>query len=122
MVRIHSPRPEILLHFKQILRLENLVSNRRFAIVPSFVPTPDHVLRGLYRFGCGRCRLRAGLAVARAFDGFLDRLHLRVDVTPRGREIAVPGEVAQGVRVHVRRPSREAGVAEGVERELRDLG
>jgi uncharacterized protein with HEPN domain len=27
--------------------LEDLVSNRRFAIVPSFVPTPDHVLRGV---------------------------------------------------------------------------
>ena len=47
MVRIHSPRPDILLHFKQIRRLENLISNRRLAIVPSFMPTPDHLLCGV---------------------------------------------------------------------------
>ena len=69
-----------------------MVSNRRFAIVPSFVPTPDHVLRGVCRGGRG---LRAGMAVARAFDGFLDRLHLRVDVAARRGEVAVAGEVAQ---------------------------
>lgn len=39
MVRIHSPRPEILLYFEQIRRLEILISNRRFAVVPGFVPT-----------------------------------------------------------------------------------
>ena len=79
---------------KQIRRLENLVSNRRFAIVPNFVPTPDHVLRGVYRVGRGGRRLRAGLAVPGALDGFLDRLHLRVDVAACRGEVAVSGEVA----------------------------
>jgi len=33
-----------------------LVSDRRFAVAPSFVPTPDHVLRGLCRVGPGLAR------------------------------------------------------------------
>jgi hypothetical protein len=83
--------------------------------VPSFVPTPDHVLlRGL-------CRLRAGLRVAGALDGVPDGLLLRMNVPPRRGEITVPCQVAQRVGVHVRRPSGEAGMAEGVEREFRDL-
>jgi hypothetical protein len=41
VVRIHSPRPNFLLHFKYIRRLEKSISNRCLAIVPSFVPTPD---------------------------------------------------------------------------------
>ena len=87
MVRIHSPRPEIFLNLKQIRWLENLVSNRRFAIVPSFVPAPAQVLRRLCRIGC---RLRAGLAVVDAFAGFLDGLHLRMDISAHGGGIAVP--------------------------------
>ena len=50
-----------------------MVPNRRFAIVPSFVPTRDHGLRGL-------CRLRPRLPVARALHGVPDGLRLRVDV------------------------------------------
>ncbi len=64
-----------------------MVSNRRFAIVPSFVPTPYHGLGGLC-FLCVRgrgilCGLGAGgrgLAVGPgALDGLSDGVDLRVD-------------------------------------------
>ena len=54
------------------------------------------------RVGHGGRGLPAGMAVAGALDGVADSLHLRVDVAAGRGEIAVPGEAAQGVRVHVR--------------------
>jgi hypothetical protein len=43
---------------------------------------------------------------------------LRVDVAPRDRHIAVPGQVRERPRVHVGRPPRQARMAKGVQREL----
>ena len=102
MVRIHSPRPEILLHFKRIRRLEILVSNRRFAILPSFVPTPDHVLRGLCFLrvgGAGSCvgSVLAGAGLAASWPlGAIARSCLK---GPRG--IAVTRELCRKLKAAV---------------------
>ena len=69
-------------------------------IVPIFVPT---------------------LNVARLFHRRAPSIRVRVNVAPSGAEIAVPREVCQRVRVHVRRPLRKASVPEGVERPIEEI-
>ena len=60
------------------------------------------------------------LSRARPFHGRPPRIQVRVNVAPGGAEVTVAGEVRQGVRVHVRRPPRQASVPEGVERQPLD--
>ncbi len=51
-----------------------------------------------------------------------NRVGLRMDVAPGHREIAVPREIRERVRVHVCRPARQARVTECLERERLDFG
>jgi hypothetical protein len=70
-----------------------LAYSRVFVTVPRIVPTP---------------------CTSRAFHGRADRFRLRMNISARRGKIAVPRQVRQGERVHVLRPTRQAGVPERV--------
>jgi hypothetical protein len=61
------------------------------------------------------------LCIAGTFEGGEHRLCLRMDITFRGGKIAVPG-LNERLRVHYLGPTRQARVAERVEREVLQLG
>jgi len=51
----------------------------------------------------------------RSFHCGTHRVRLRMNIPLRGRKIAVPGQIRERVRVHIRRPPGQARVTEGVQ-------
>src|SRR2546423_5062736 len=63
-----------------------------------------------------------GFCIARTFEGCEHGCGLWMDVSLCSGKIAVPGKVGECVRIHHLSPAREAGMAEGVQRERLHLG
>ena len=101
MVRIHSPRPNILPVIKRMGLLVLIEQPDSFHHCAHFCAP--------LCFSCARHRVANSLRPG-------------VNVASGGAEVAVAGEVRQGVRVHVFRPAGDAGVAESVKWERGNLG
>ena len=59
--------------------------------------------------------------ISRAFNGFSDRVRLRVNVPPGSGEVAIARQVRQGIRVHISCPARQARMTNRVKHAGLDL-